>query len=198
VAKPNPGVNRASNSGWIRGTRGRLWRRWLVLGAVGSLVLAGCDRSAVAPEDSTTPPTAAPETINPTPEAAPTASPDPIAQAPNQVPANPTAQLPDTLVKQWEPISNVLVAFGTMTVTPSEVTWSSGQSSPYTLVSTEGGFLLKLETSPKFYDTPNPFIKLIPETNETGAVTSIEVAFYDSEAQLQKDEYIMYGSYFVN
>jgi hypothetical protein len=114
------------------------------------------------------------------------------------VPANPAAQLPDTLVKQWEPVSNVLVAFGTMTVTPSEVTWSSGQSSPYTLVSTEGGFLLKLETSPKFYDTPNPFIKLIPETNETGAVTSIEVAFYDSEAQLQKDEYIMYGSYFVN
>ncbi|NJL49697.1 MAG: hypothetical protein HC929_22525, partial [Leptolyngbyaceae cyanobacterium SM2_5_2] len=98
----------------------------------------------------------------------------PVPQAPTQAPANPTAQLPNTLVNQWEPMSNVLLTFGTMTVTPSEVTWSSGQRSAYTLISTDGGFLLKLETSPKFYDTPNPFIKLIPETNEAGAITSIE------------------------
>lgn len=82
-----------------------------------------------------------------------------------------------------------------MTVTPDQVRWSSGQASPYTLVSTEGGYLLRLESSPSFYDTQNQYIKLIPKADTSGTATSIEIAFYPSEAQLQSDEYVMYGSY---
>ncbi len=211
VAKANLRVKTVSQR-W-RGQRVGLGG-WLALIMVaGSLALVGCERPAAEPDQSTAPdvtpervpegtPERAPEgTVapgEPTPAATPAPGSDPVAQAPTEVPASPGAPLPDPLVNQWEPMSNVLVAFGTMTITPSQVTWSSGQSSSYSLVSTEGGFLLKLEANPRFYDTPNPFIKLIPETNEAGVVTSIDVAFYDSEAQLQKDEYIMYGSYFGN
>lgn len=82
-----------------------------------------------------------------------------------------------------------------MTVTPDQVQWNSGQASPYTLVSTEGGYLLRLESSPSFYDTQNQYIKLIPKADTSGAATSIEIAFYPGETQLQSDEYVMYGSY---
>ncbi|HIK46728.1 MAG TPA: hypothetical protein IGR64_17915 [Leptolyngbyaceae cyanobacterium M65_K2018_010] len=121
-----------------------------------------------------------------------------MTQAPTTTRPSQGPTLPANLVKRWEPLSNVLLAFGPMTITTGEVQWGSGQSSPYTLVSSEGGFLLKLESVPQFYDTPNPYIKLIPKTNEAGTVTTVEVAFYESEAQMKKDEYIMYGSYFVN
>ena len=55
--------------------------------------------------------------------------------------------------------------------------------------------MLQLEANPKFYDTPNAYLKLIPKTNEAGATTGVDVAFYESEAQVQTDEYVMYGSY---
>ena len=106
--------------------------------------------------------------------------------------------LPAALVKQWEPMSNVLFAFGPMTITSGDITWGSGQTTPYTLISTEGGFLLKLEANPSFYDINHPYIKLIPKTDESGAITTVEVAFYEGEAQAQRDEYMMYGTYFVN
>jgi hypothetical protein len=95
-------------------------------------------------------------------------------------------------------MSNVLLAFGPMTITSGDITWGSGQTSPYTLISTEGGFLLKLEADLQFYDTTNPYVKLIPKTDESGTITTVEVAFYEGEAQAQRDEYIMYGTYFVN
>ncbi|PSN79091.1 hypothetical protein C8B47_13480, partial [filamentous cyanobacterium CCP4] len=119
----------------------------------------------------------------------------PPAASPDTTPSASAAALPDTLIHEWQPLSNVLLAFGTMTVTPDQVQWSSGQSSPYTLVGTEGGYLLRLESSPSFYDTQNEYIKLIPKADTSGAATSIEIAFYPSETQLQSDEYIMYGSY---
>jgi hypothetical protein len=106
--------------------------------------------------------------------------------------------LPDTLVQQWEPQSNVLLAFGAMTITPTEVQWASGQSSPYTLVSAKDGYLLKLEASPAFYDTQNQYIKLLPKVAGGGIADSLEVAFYPGDSQLQSDEYVMYGSYFSN
>ena len=165
----------------------------LLLAAVVGAAIAGC-------RPGTSPPPAA---IEPTPPAPSEPAPEPVATEPPATPATPnatpssSATLPDTLIHEWQPLSNVLLAFGTMTVTPDQVQWSSGQSSPYTLVGTEGGYLLRLESSPSFYDTQNQYIKLIPKSDTSGAATSIEIAFYPSEAQLQSDEYIMYGSYFA-
>jgi hypothetical protein len=84
-----------------------------------------------------------------------------------------------------------------MTLTPDQVQWGSGQASPYTLVSTEGGYLLKLTANPGFYDAPTAYIKLMPKADANGAATSMDVAFYADEAKLQIDEYVMYGGYFV-
>ena len=95
----------------------------------------------------------------------------------------------------WQSLSKVLLSFGAMTLTPTEVKWGSGQTSPYTVLNQEGGFLLQLAANPKFYDTPSAYLKLIPKTNEAGAITGVDVAFYETEAQVQTDEYAMYGSY---
>jgi hypothetical protein len=100
-------------------------------------------------------------------------------------------------MKEWQPMSKVLVAFGPMTISAGQVRWGSGQTSAYSLVSLEGGYLLKLEASPTFYDGPSPYIKLIPKSDSPGASTSVEVAFYTDETQLKDDEYVMYGSYFA-
>ena len=182
------------------------WGRPMGMALLLGVMLVGC-RSAPPPNQVTTPdaPTDAPTdppadrpaepapTVDPPPNPAPET---PVSQAPNTTVSS--EPLPDALIKAWEPMSNVLLAFGPMTVTAGDITWGSGQTSPYTLISTENGFLLKLEASPSFYDTANPYVKLIPQTDESGAVTSVEVAFYEGEAQAQRDEYIMYGSYFVN
>ncbi len=157
----------------------------LVMGA--GIAIAGCRPTVLPPTDSVapTPPTAT----------APTPAPTAPTTTPGTAPA--TATLPDALIHEWQPLSNVLLAFGTMAITPNQVEWSSGQRSPYTLVSTEGGYLLRLESSPSFYDTQNQYIRLMPKANATGAATSLEIAFFPSEAQLQRDEYVMYGSYFA-
>ncbi|TVQ09595.1 MAG: hypothetical protein EA368_09170 [Leptolyngbya sp. DLM2.Bin27] len=131
---------------------------------------------------------APPETAQPAPPVEPTPA------TPTNAPA---ATLPNALVAEWQPLSNVLLAFGSMTITPDQVQWSSGQSSPYQLVGTEGGYLLELEARPSFYDTQNQFIKLMPQADTNGAADSIEVAFYPDASHLQRDEYIMYGSYFA-
>lgn len=130
-----------------------------------------------------------PTTVQPAPPTEPTPA------APTDTPA--AATLPNTLIAQWQPLSNVLVAFGPMTVTPDQVQWGSGQSSPYRVMGTEGGYLLELEASPSFYDTQNRYIKLIPKAATNGAADSLEVAFYTDASQLQGDNYIMYGSYFA-
>ncbi|MBW4460166.1 MAG: hypothetical protein KME47_08005 [Nodosilinea sp. WJT8-NPBG4] len=166
--------------------------RWAMAIAAG-VAIVGCRPS--------TPPQT--EAINPAP-AAPTASaPEPVArptETPTATPAapatTPTATLPNALVKEWQPLSDVLLAFGPMTLTPDQVQWGSGQTSPYTLVSTEGGYLLELEANPSFYDTQNRYIKLIPKS-DANASDSIEVAFYTNADQLQSDEYVMYGGYFA-
>jgi glucose/arabinose dehydrogenase len=180
--------------------------RGMFVGLLLIMALVGCDRASQAPDQATLPSTEAPAEVPaevptepaPTVEPPPETTPAPVAQAPSTTAPGQSEPLPDTLVNQWEPMSNVLLAFGPMTVTAGDITWGSGQRSAYTLISTEGGFLLKLEANPSFYDTINPYVKLIPKTDETGAVTTVEVAFYEGEAQAQRDEYIMYGSYFVN
>jgi hypothetical protein len=78
----------------------------------------------------------------------------------------------------------VLLAFGSMTLTPNQVRWGSGQASPYTLVSTEGGYLLRLEANPSFYDNQNQYIKLIPKAAANGIPESLDVAFYTDASQL--------------
>jgi hypothetical protein len=144
-----------------------------------------------SPSDDNTPDTATP--TEPTTTASDTTadSSTAVLQSPND------ATLPDTLTRQWEPASSVLFTFGPMTITPNQVQWESGQSSAYRVVSMDGGYLLELEESPSFYDTPNPFIKLIPKKDEAGNTTSLDIAFYESQGKAESEEYIMYGSYFV-
>ena len=177
-----------------------------------ALVLGGCRSSAPPTAESPAPTATAPATAGATaPTAAPaaqptpTTAPEPLAAqsnstvaptAPATAPAISIGTLPDTFIKEWQPLSNVLVAFGPMTLTPDQVQWGSGQTSPYTLVSTEGGYLLRLTANPGFYDAPTAYIKIIPKADANGAATSMDVAFYTDEAKLQIDEYVMYGSYF--
>jgi len=174
-----------------------------------ALVLGGCRSSAPPTAESPAPTATAPVTAPATAPAAaptPTTAPEPLAAqsnstvaptAPATAPAISIGTLPDTFIKEWQPLSNVLVAFGPMTLTPDQVQWGSGQTSPYTLVSTEGGYLLRLTANPGFYDAPTAYIKIIPKADANGAATSMDVAFYTDDSQLLKqDEYIMYGSYF--
>ncbi|MEA5450421.1 hypothetical protein VB780_17705 [Leptolyngbya sp. CCNP1308] len=165
---------------------------WAMAIAAG-VAIAGC-RPSPPPQSETLNPTPPPpaDSAPETPAAQPTESPTPTPAAPSNTP---TATLPNALIREWQPLSNVLLAFGSMTLTPDQVQWSSGQVSPYTLISTEGGYLLELEASPSFYDTQNRYIKLIPKADATAE--SIEVAFYPDDTQLQNDEYIMYGGYFA-
>lgn len=175
---------------------------WSLLVAA-ALAVVGCRPSAPPQAENTAPPPVAPapETTTPEPPAPESPTPEPTAAPTPAVTAAPTttaaATLPDTFIREWQPLSNVLLAFGPMTVTPDQVQWGSGQSSPYTLISTDGGYLLQLEANPTFYDNPNRYIKLIPKAEANGASTSIEVAFYTDAAQIQSDEYVMYGSYFT-
>ncbi len=156
------------------------------------MAIAACRPSPTPQAESPAPA----ETMQPgTPQsesAPPTPSTEPVP--PTNTPT--AATLPNTLINDWQPLSNVLLAFGSMTVTPDQVQWGSGQISSYRLVSTEGGYLLELEARPSFYETQNQYIKLIPKTDTSGAADSIEVAFYTDASQLENDEYIMYGSYF--
>jgi len=176
---------------------GALWPVLLSLG------LLGC-RAGQPPDQSTvtTTPAPSPQAVRQNPTALPSPAPVPQSSAvpqttpaPKSVNQGATPQLPAALITDWQPISKVLFSFGAMTVTPTEITWDSGQTSPYRVLNQEGGFLLQLEANPKFYDAPNAYLKLIPKTNEAGAITGVDVAFYESEAQVQTDEYVMYGSY---
>lgn len=167
---------------------------WLMLISLG---LLSC-RAGQPPDQITvaTTPAPAPEVVSQNPTVSP--SPDPHSQpasAPKSADQRATLKLPDALITNWQPISKVLFSFGAMTLTPTEIKWDSGQTSPYRVLNQEGGFLLQLQANPKFYDTPNAYLKLIPKTNEAGAITGVDVAFYESEAQIQTDEYVMYGSY---
>lgn len=206
-------ASRAGSQARLLSLLGRRWGQRVLLGClvVSVGMVTGCGSS---PDTATAPPSpnASPETAVATPEppapdqtqaAAPeptpaiTSAPDTTATAPKSAPAT-GEKLPNALLKGWEPESAVLFEFGKMTVTPDRVEWNSGQSSPYTVVSsTDGGYLLKLESPPSFFDTPHPYIKLIPKTDDSGAVTSVEVAFYENEAAAQSDQYVMFGSYFT-
>ena len=187
-------------------------------------LLAGCRRGP-SPEDAVTVPAAptptptgasTPEAATTSPDLAPSLTPNQApetASSPTSIPSPEPAQtqaaldsteangtlapsLPNTLVKSWDPVSNVLYEFGQMTISADQLQWESGQNSPYTLISDEGGYLLKLESNPSFFDTPHPYIKLMPQIDASGAITDMEVAFYENEAAAKQNEYIMFGSYF--
>ena len=190
-------------------------RSGILVLTLGGLLLTGCqrggevadpDQSATVPEPSVDtrptpepapePPTAGAEA--PEPDQAPSTAPDTVATQPDNLPSVQAAALPETLVKTWEPLSNVLLTFGTMRITPNAVEWSSGQSSPYTVVSTDNGYLLKLESAPRFYDMAHPYLRLLPETDASGNVTDVEARFYENEAKATSGEAGMIGGYFVN
>ncbi|MEO1127027.1 MAG: hypothetical protein AAFX95_23565 [Cyanobacteria bacterium J06639_16] len=138
-----------------------------------------------APSEEAVPP---PESSSPTPQ-----PPNPPANASESaIPSQ--AALPDALVKTWEPLSSVLYGFGPMTITPTEIRWDDGQTSAYEVVSSSGGsYVLKLTAVPSFYDTPNPYLKLVPESGSQ----EVEAYFYETEAAADQDTYIMQGTYFV-
>ncbi len=154
---------------------------------VAALVIGGC-RPSPPPQGE------APSTLS-TESASPTSLPS--APSPAGSPSPTAASLPTTLMKEWQPLSKVLVAFGPMTISAGQVQWGSGQTSAYSLVSIEGGYLLKLEDNPAFYDSPNQYIKLILKPDSQVASASVEVAFYTDKTQANDDEYVMYGSYFA-
>lgn len=164
----------------------------LAVAIAAGVAIAGCRPSPPPQSETLNPPPPTPAAPAPETTAPPAESPTPTPAAPANTP---TATLPNALIREWQPLSNVLLAFGPMTLTPDQVQWSSGQVSPYRLIGTEGGYLLELEASPSFYDTQNRYIKLIPKAD--AAAESIEVAFYTDDTQLQNDEYIMYGGYFA-
>ncbi|MBD2111564.1 MULTISPECIES: hypothetical protein [Cyanophyceae] len=166
--------------------------RWAVAIAAG-VAIVGCRPNSPPQTEAINPAPAAPTDSAPEPAAQSTEPPTATTAAPA---TTPTATLPISLIKEWQPLSDVLLAFGPMTLTPDQVQWGSGQTSPYTLVSTEGGYLLELGANPSFYDTQNRYIKLIPKA-DTNTANSIEVAFYTNSDQLQSDEYVMYGGYFA-
>lgn len=167
---------------------------------VGILTVTGCQNKAAQEEaDIAT----VPQTVSePTPAAPPKTQFDPsavdeqasVAAAPNTT-AN--TQIPQALVTQWEPLSNVLFEFGAMNISPDTITWNSGQTSSYTVVDTRDGYLLKLDAAPKFFDTNHPYIKLIPKQEAAGTVNEVEVAFYENQQKAESDEYIMFGTYTV-
>jgi len=135
---------------------------------------------------------------SPSPTATRAASPTPAVTSPPQ--AAPTtsqaAQLPDSLIQTWQPQSNVLLTFGAMTITATEVRWSSGQSSTYEVVASDGdGYLLQLTPAPAFYDTPHPYIRL--RLRPGNGAAEVEVAFYESEQEARQDAMLMLGSYFA-
>lgn len=178
--------------------RGRLRSRSIYLS--GLLVASAIALASCQGQQSETDPLEEPG-LTPTPAITtaptPTPTPTPISPAPQAAPNAASSPLPNTLVKTWEPVSNVLYEFGPMTLTANQITWSSGQSSQYTLISSDTGYLLKLEPVPSFFDTPHPFVKLIPKAGAAGAVDQVEVAFYENEQKAKSDEYIMFGTYEV-
>lgn len=117
----------------------------------------------------------------------------PSATAPAAVVAE--SSLPDSLLKAWEPASQVLYEFGEMTITADQIQWAKGQSSAYTVINAGDGYLLNLTSAPSFFDTAHPYIRLEPQT-DGDTITEVEVAFYENEAAAKQDQYIMYGSYF--
>lgn len=172
----------------IQDLSGALWPFLITLGLLSCG--GGQPPAPVSDSRAPAPDMVSPKTVVESPSSATTATPQTADQAA-------TVQLPNTLIADWQPMSKVLLAFGVMTLTPTQIQWGSGQTSPYAIVNQEGGFLLKLETNPQFYDSPHPYLKLIPKVDENGTVTGVDVAFYESETQVQSDDYVMYGSYFL-
>ncbi|PSN11472.1 hypothetical protein C7271_24585 [filamentous cyanobacterium CCP5] len=179
----------------------------LLLPLLLTVVVAGCRGGPTASSDPQPSPTAevAPETAAPEvgtappPTTTPVPSPDQGVDTPP--PSEPAAvvaaaALPDTLLKSWEPASQVLYEFGAMTIAADQIRWAKGQSSAYSVISTDGGYLLHLTSAPKFFDTAHPYIKLLPQTDAEGTINEVEVAFYEDEAAAKQDQYIMFGSYF--
>lgn len=188
VSNSTSPLPQAEESRRIQGLSGALWLFLITLG----LLSCGGGEPPAPLSDPSTP---GPEIVSPKTAVEPAGL--PTTTTPQTTGQAATVQLPNTLIADWQPMSKVLLTFGVMTVTPTQIQWDSGQSSPYAVVNQDGGFLLKLETNPQFYDSPHPYLKLIPKVNQTGTVTGVDAAFYESEAQVESDDYVMYGSYFL-
>lgn len=129
---------------------------------------------------------------NPPPQNSPADSPEPAESA--APPSASQSALPQSLIQTWEPLSSVLFTFGPMIITPTEVRWQSGQITPYTVVEISGdSYALKLESAPSFYDVPHPYLRLVSQTD----TQEVEAYFYETLAQLEQDNYVMFGVYFV-
>ncbi|HHP7244292.1 MAG TPA: hypothetical protein ACFE0H_06365 [Elainellaceae cyanobacterium] len=127
-----------------------------------------------------------------------------VAQSPSPPPIEPPTSsgqlLPDPMLRQWQPLSESLFAFGEMTVTPNEIRWSEVGATNYTVVSqTDQEYLLSLNQPLVLGGTAYSIVGLMLDSLEQGEGTpDVEVAFYKDENAMQQGSYSIWGVYFAD
>jgi len=97
-------------------------------------------------------------------------------------------------VIRWDAISTSNMSFGMMTIFENQnskkITWRSGQSSPYTVISEDnGGTIIHLTAAPKFDRDRCRYLKM--KFNQD----IVTVGFYTTKSELDQNRFFMEGSY---
>lgn len=104
------------------------------------------------------------------------------------------------MLRQWQPLSESLFAFGEMTVTPNEIRWSDIGSTNYTVISqTNSEYRLSLNQPLVLGGTSYSIVGIMLDSIEQGEGTpDVEVAFYEDENAMQQGNYSIWGVYFAD
>ncbi len=97
-------------------------------------------------------------------------------------------------VIRWDAVSTSNMSFGRMTIyknrNSKKITWRSGQSSPYILISEDaGGTIIHLTAAPKFDGDRCRYLKMIFNND------IVTVDFYNTKRALDQNRFFMEGSY---
>lgn len=97
-------------------------------------------------------------------------------------------------VRRWDAVSTSNMSFGRMTIyenrNSKKITWRSGQSSPYILISdNDGATIIHLTAAPKFDGDRCRYLKMIFTKD------LVTVDFYKTESALDQNRFFMEGSY---
>ena len=97
-------------------------------------------------------------------------------------------------VVRWDAVSTSNMSFGRMTVyenrNSKKITWRSGQSSPYIVISEDaGGTIIQLTAAPNFDGDRCRYLKMIFNKD------IVTVNFYDTKRALNQNRFFMEGSY---
>jgi hypothetical protein len=97
-------------------------------------------------------------------------------------------------VLRWDAISTSNMSFGRMTIyenrNSKKITWRSGQSSPYILISENDGVtIIHLTAAPKFDGDRCRYLKMVFTKD------IVTVNFYKTESALDQNIFFMEGSY---